>query len=219
MFVQGCHNVVFNRTIPRLQSEGCLSSCWHWEQLAWSYGRRGRIARGISILPFCMSKMFLLLFKTAPLFSLFSLSWGRQEDNFGQIHQLRQQQQQQKQQAAYAWPQLDSQWAFSLSGWLGWTPSITWRGLFARIYRVWKNVLSAILCSPLDIGALQKSSLNEVIWKTPLNCHLNEFLMSYLQKLQWLLIKMNFIKNSATCIYHGWAYEPSRPVLLIDRKT
>jgi len=43
---------------------------------------------------------FFSLLKTAP-FSLFSLSWGRQEDNFGQIHQLRQQQQQQKQ-AAYA---------------------------------------------------------------------------------------------------------------------
>ena len=165
-------------------------------------------------------RSFLLLLKTASLFSLFSLSWGRQEDNFGQIHQLRQQQQQKR--AAYAWPH--SQRAFSLSGWLGWTPPITWRGLFARIYRVWRmwrHVLSSILCSQLAIR-YWNSSKEYLEWSYLDSSELSPSWISHVissKNYSGSLIKINFMKNSATCIYHGWAYEPSRPVLLIDRKT
>ena len=89
---------------PRSQSEECLSSCCPSEQHAWNCARKEKTVRGNPITPsFSRHKGWI------SIFSQFPSSWGRQEDNFGQIHQIRQQQQQ------YAWP--CPQLSFSL-GWM-----------------------------------------------------------------------------------------------------
>lgn len=107
-----CSPSIIDQIISRSQWEGCQNSCLLWGQLAWSWERRGKTAQGklswsltLSITVKQTPKIFLE-FSHAPLFSTFLPSWGRQEDNFGQIHQLRQQQH-----AAYAWHH--SQTAFS----------------------------------------------------------------------------------------------------------
>ena len=78
---------------PRSQSEECLSSCCPLDQLAWNCARKEKTVRGNPIMSFFSRHKVW-----TSIFSQFPSSWGRQEDNFGQIHQIRQQQQQ------YAWP-------------------------------------------------------------------------------------------------------------------
>ena len=98
------------------------------------------------IVVFWMPKESFFIIEDCPLFSMLFLSWGRQEDNFGQIHQLRQQQQH----AAYAWPH--SQRLSLLDDWVGLLPSYGVGCLQECL--MWRNVLT--LCYPLQSNILMK---------------------------------------------------------------
>ena len=158
-----CSPSIIDQITSRSQWEECQNSCLHWGQLAWSWERRGKTAPGKLSwwLTLCITvkqtpKIFLE-YSHAPLFSTFPPSWGRQEDNFGQIHQLRQQQH-----AAYAWHQHaayawhHSQTAFSFNIWMtGLAPlhhmeRIVCKNLFCvkknRIRWCVQNILSLLAC-------------------------------------------------------------------------
>ena len=149
----------FNRGIFRLQLEGCLSSCWHWEQPASSYERRGKIARGIlpSYLYVEWPKNYS--FHGWRLPSLFTL-FPQLGSSGGQLWTNPPTQTT----ATACCLCLTSLSTGFLSVWMNGLAS------FHHVERaLCKNLshrayLSAILCSPLAIDeALQKSCLNEVI--------------------------------------------------------
>ena len=161
-----------------------------------------------SILDIKKWRYVFSLVKTTPLFSLFSLSWGRQEDNFGQIHQLRQQQQQQH--AAYAWPH--SQRAFSLIWMTGLDP-------FSRVYLVWRIAPSAFPLLTICYEILQL--FKRAAWMNFFGHSSSELSPQWISHVissknySGSLIQTNFIKIQPLAYFTD---ESSWPVLLNDRK-
>ena len=142
----------------------------------------------------CPKKEFA---EDCPPFSPFSLSWGRQEDNFGQIRQIRQQQQQH---AAYAWPH--SQW-LSLDDWVGLLPP-------CGVGCLQEYISCEEMCSVLSsaIRYWWSSSKEQLKWN-----HLKEYFFT--PPKNYTGRSLGLISSNMN---HWCAYEPSHYSLTVENR-